>query len=252
VLGAEKLTKNFGGLIGVRDFDLGIAEGRCVGVIGPNGAGKTTLINLLSGTLQPTSGRVLLDGHDINSYTPDRRALLGIIRSFQLNSLFWGFTTLDNMRVAYYGQRQRGLAWRSVFGRYSFGDQEKEFLRRASNILKTLGIDHLKDKVVSKFTCGQQRLVTFAVSLMAEPKFLLLDEPIAGLSWQEGTNLMQLVHRETKDRGIGTLIVEHNVRTMVSFVDQLIAMSFGCKVTEGAPLEVVRDERVVASYLGGS
>ncbi|TAK36181.1 MAG: ABC transporter ATP-binding protein [Chloroflexota bacterium] len=245
-----KLTKRFGGLIAVDELDLQVAEGELVGLIGPNGAGKSTAVNLLTGKCAPTSGEVLLNGSRITRWPPHRRACAGIMRTFQMNSLFWQFTLLDNMRVAWYGQHQKGLAWHSILGR-KLRDGERQFSIQATNTMDRLGIAHLKDRQVSSLTPGQQRIVGLGVALIANPQFLLLDEPLAGLSWQEANSVMKVVRElVSPSSGMGVLLIEHHVKSIVDFVDRLTAMSFGRKLAEGSARDVTSDETVIQSYLG--
>ena len=246
LLEGKGLVKAFGGLVAVNDFNISVRSGEIVGLIGPNGSGKTTVVNLLCGALPLTSGKVLLDGKDITRCPPHQRALMHILRTFQLNSLVWDFTAMENLKVALYAQHQGHMLRQTILG----VGQDSDWGNRALDMLEKLGIADLKDRLVTELSYGQQRMLSLVIALVASPRVLLLDEPVAGLRWDAAENLLTVVQEAAANEGIGVLLIEHNMQAIMKCTSRVVAMSFGLRIAEGTAEEVLGNQEVIDAYLG--
>ena len=226
--------KRFGGVHALRNVSLRLREGDVVGLIGPNGSGKTTFLNCLSGVFPPTSGRVALDGRPIprRGHAVARR---GVVRTFQNIRLFGWLTALQNVEVGALGA-----------GRVRRGSSR----RHALETLAQLGIDGLADRYAGTLSYGDQRRLEIARALAAEPRFLLLDEPAAGMNEGESNELGAAVQAIRKDRGCGVLVVEHDLRLIMRICDHVVVLNEGEVIASGSPAEVRTDPAVVAAYIG--
>jgi len=241
----DRLTKVFGGVTAVKDVTVRHDSGGVVGLIGPNGAGKTTLFNMVSGAIAPTSGTSRLDGRDVTGLRPDRMNHAGVARTFQNLQVFGSLTVEENVLVA----RERFLragALRSMLGRRA---AEGEHRAVARELLARVGMGEHARENVAALPYGMQRRVEIARALASEPRLLLLDEPLAGLSRAESRDLTDLM-REVADSGVTVLLVEHDVAAVMGVSDRVLVLNVGELLADG-PAEVVqRDERVRAAYLG--
>lgn len=245
MLSVEDVSVRFGGTDAVRDLSFSIPPGHLVGLIGPNGAGKSTVIDVISGFVTPRSGHVRLGEMSLDELPPHRRARAGIGRSFQSLELFDTATVRENLQVACDDARAR---------RFLFDP----FWPRATRLTPQamLAIDEFRlgddlDRVVRDLPYGRRRLVAVARAAAAS-RLLLLDEPAAGLSSEETNELREVVRRFAKDWGFGVLVVEHDMNFVLNLCDRVVVLDFGEKIAEGAPAEIVKDERVIAAYLGQS
>ena len=234
VLEAVGVGKRFGGVHALRDVSLRLAEGDVVGLIGPNGSGKTTFLNCLSGVFPPTTGRVALDGRPIprRGHTVARR---GVVRTFQNIRLFGWLTALQNVEVGALGA-----------GRARRGSSR----RHARDTLAKLGIERLADRYAGTLSYGDQRRLEIARALAAEPRFLLLDEPAAGMNEAESTDLGAAVQAIRKEHGCGVLLVEHDLRLIMRICDHVVVLNEGEVIASGSPEQVRSDPAVVAAYIG--
>jgi branched-chain amino acid transport system ATP-binding protein len=242
------LTKYFGGLAAVSQFDMYVNEGEIVGLIGPNGAGKTTLFNLITGVLRPTRGKVTFDGKDITNKKPHRVADLGIGRTFQLNPLFANFTVLQNVSASFHLHPRSGLL-DIYFNTATYRHNEAYILEQSLEILKLVGLDGVKDELAKNLPHGYQKMLGIARALAVKPKLLLLDEPIAGMNPEEIDFTMTGI-RKTRQQGTTIVVVEHNMRIM-DLCDRVVVINFGKKITEGLPKEVRENQEVIQAYFGG-
>ncbi len=242
VLETVALTRRFTGLIATNDVSLRIEKGARHALIGPNGAGKTTLINLLTGVLRPTSGRILLDGEDIGSVPTHKRVGLGIVRTFQINQLFADLTPLETIGLAVSERRGQGRDWWRVVGtRMDLVSESVEILERF----------HLADVMAERTAVlpyGKQRLLEIAVAIACRPRVLLLDEPAAGVPEDERHEILDAVAALPDD--VTVLLIEHDMDIVFSFADRISVLVNGSLFVEGTPEEVARDPRVKAVYLG--
>ena len=241
-LQVEGLNRSFGALQVTRDVALTLERGARRALIGPNGAGKTTLINLITGVLKPSSGRVLLNGEDITGTTQAERARRGLARTFQINQLFRGLTVLENVAMAI--SERDGYAenlWRPVGTKQAILDEtlvHLESLRIVDDALK----------LVRELPYGRQRLVEIAIALAQRPRVLLLDEPAAGVPSSESHLILDVVARLDPD--IAILIIEHDMDVVMRFAKEITVLVLGAVLTQGTPAEIMANDEVRAVYLG--
>ena len=248
LLEIRKLTKQFGGLTAVSDFDMSVEKGEVVGLIGPNGAGKSTLFNLITGVLPSTRGEVLFDGKDITNKKPHQVAALGIGRTFQLNPLFGDFTVLENVSASFH-LRPRSSLFSIYLNTRTYRKNEAYILNQSVEILNTVGLGRVKNELAKNLPHGNQKMLGVARALATQPKLLLLDEPLGGMSPEEIDFTLKAIRR-TKEHGVTILIVEHNMQVL-DLCDRVVVISFGQKISEGLPGEVRKDRKVIRAYFGG-
>lgn len=227
----KSISVSFGGVMAVSEVSLALEPGRVTGLIGPNGAGKTTLFNVVSGIISPNSGRVILDGHDLTSTPPHRRARRGVARTFQRLELFGSLSVLDNVRVA-----------AEIAGR-----ERPDVV--AANLLEQVGITGRADSVAADLSTGSARLVEVARALAIQPKVLLLDEPASGLDEDETLRLGRLLRGLVAD-GLAVFLVEHDMELVMDVCDVLHVLDLGRLIASGSPDVVRLDPAVVQAYLG--
>jgi ABC-type branched-subunit amino acid transport system ATPase component len=242
----EHLTKQFGGVTAVDDVSLTHDQGGVLGLIGPNGAGKTTLFNMLSGAVVPTSGTVRLDGREVTGLRPDRMSRAGVARTFQNLQVFESLTVLENVQVARQPMVRHGLA-RALVGRDRA--HQRPHRQVALELLEATGVADQADELVGNLPYGLQRRVEIARALAGEPRLLLLDEPLAGLSRAESADLTLLM-REVADRGVTVLLVEHDVAAVMEVSDRVVVLNLGALLADGTATQVRNDQHVRAAYLG--
>ena len=241
-LATHGLNKSFGSLIVASDIEFSLPKGERYALIGPNGAGKTTLINLLTGMLKPDAGQILLDGQDISSQPPAARVQRGLVRTFQINSLFPKLTALDAVTLAVCERRgEAGVWWRGL-SRYG------EAIEEAHTILASLRLAHVERTITKELAYGQQRLLEIALALATKPKVLLLDEPAAGVPKDESGDLFAAIDGLSRDLSI--LFIEHDMNIVFRFATRIIVMVSGRILLEGTPAEIAADPRVREVYLG--
>lgn len=251
LLEIKGLTKAFGGLVAVNDLTVDIHKGEIFGLIGPNGAGKTTVFNLISGMLPGTGGKVSYDGHNITGLNMYQIARKGLVRTFQLPTLFNNFTVLKNMLMGMHLHAEVGL-WKTLLDTSYTHSRESEILSRADGILEEVGLADRKDELASNLPHGHRRVLQVAISLGCEPGLLLLDEPMTGMNVQEVEGMMELIRKLRENRGITIVIVEHNIRAVMGICDRIAVLNFGKKIAEGTPGEISQNREVIQAYLGGS
>ena len=241
-LEVENLNRSFGALRVTRDVGLTLEKGARRALIGPNGAGKTTLINLITGVLKPSSGRVLLNGGDITATSQADRARRGLARTFQINQLFRGLTVLENLCLAI-GERdgECNNLWRSA-------GAKRSVIEEALDHLESLRIVDDALKLVRELPYGRQRLVEIAIALAQRPRVLLLDEPAAGVPSSESHLILDVV--ASLDPDIAILIIEHDMDVVFRFANQITVLVQGAVFTQGTPEEIMANEQVRAVYLG--
>ena len=242
VLETVNLTKRFTGLVATNDVSLSIAKGARHALIGPNGAGKTTLINLLTGVLKPTSGRILLDGQDISMLPTHQRVRRGIVRTFQINQLFDELTPLETIGLAVSERRGQGLDWWRVVGSRS------DLITEVVSILERFHLTDVIEERTAILPYGKQRLLEIALAIACRPRVLLLDEPAAGVPEDERHEILSAVAALPAD--VSVLLIEHDMDIVFSFADRISVLVNGGLFVEGTPEEVAQDPRVKAVYLG--
>jgi branched-chain amino acid transport system ATP-binding protein len=242
------LTKHFGGLAAVSNFDMNINYGEVVGLIGPNGAGKTTVFNLITGFIRPTKGQVMFEQSDITGQPTHSIAEKGVVRTFQLNAFLQDMTVLQNALVSCHLNPKAGV-WEAILNIPGYRKKEQYACDHAMDTLKFLGLDSVKDELAQNLPHGHQRLLGIAMALSANPKLLLLDEPLAGMNAAEVRESLMFINK-IRSAGTTVLLVEHNMRAVMELCDRVVVMSFGCKIAEGLPDEIRRNKDVIEAYLG--
>jgi branched-chain amino acid transport system ATP-binding protein len=242
LLSARGLTKRFGGLAAVNDVTLDLWRERIHAVIGPNGAGKSTLTNLLSGDLVPTSGSVVLGGHDVTGRSPERISRAGLGRSYQKTNIFLPFTVWENIRLAAQSRTPHAARW---LARASSVKQANE---RAERALELAGLAQRRDHVAGAASHGEQRQLEIAMTLATEPQVMLLDEPLAGMGTAEAERMVELLLRLKQQHAM--MLVEHDMDAVFALADHLTVMVNGQVIASGTPQQVRADVNVQAAYLG--
>jgi branched-chain amino acid transport system ATP-binding protein len=248
LLAVSNLGKKFGGLQAVSEVSFAVERGTIKAVIGPNGAGKTTLFNLITGSLAPSSGSVLLDGRDITGRRPHQIALFGIARTFQNIKLFPGMTVLENVMIGRHIRSSGGFIASMLHLPWVLAEEQR--IRKAAlERLELLGIADLAELEATSLAFGQQRAVEMARALAMEPDLLLLDEPAAGLNIYETAEVGRLIS-SIRQLGITVLLVEHDMSLVMDISDEIVVLSFGRKIAEDVPGAIQRNEEVIKVYLG--
>jgi branched-chain amino acid transport system ATP-binding protein len=211
-------------------------------LIGPNGAGKTTLINLLTGVLQPTEGKILLNGQDITQLAPHQRVRLGLVRTFQINQLFDTLTPLETLAMTVSQQQGLGGKWWQALG------ARKAVTERCEQLLEQFHLTEVMTQETRVLAYGKRRLLEIAIALACEPRVLLLDEPVAGVPAGEREELLQTVAALPAD--VSILLIEHDMDLVFSFANRMTVLVNGTVLTEGDPDTIANDEQVKAVYLG--
>jgi ABC-type branched-subunit amino acid transport system ATPase component len=248
LLEVDGLARAFGGVRAVDGASFRVCAGEIHGLIGPNGAGKTTAINVVSGLLAPTGGRVRLGGREIQGLAPHRIAAFGIARTFQNIRLFPDLSAQDNVLVGEHLVRRASLAARLLV-LPSARAEEAEARARAAAILARIGLSDRAHERARNLSYGEQRRVEIARALAAEPRLLLLDEPTAGMNPVEVQAVAALI-RSVAAGGRSVLLIEHNVKLVMDVCDRITVLDFGKVIAEGTPAAVAKDPAVVAAYLG--
>ena len=250
VLRSESVSVAFGGIHALDGVDIDVAEGEILGVIGPNGAGKTTLFDVLSGFLVPTRGRVFLGGYDVTTLSPDTRARMGLGRSFQDARIFSSLTVAENLACAL----ERHLPVRdhiaAALGLPAVRQQEDDIAWSVRDLVELMGLGAFRDKFVSELSTGSRRVVDIAMAIAHDPAVLILDEPSSGIAQRETEALGPLLQQIRDETGCSLLVIEHDMPLISSVSDRMVALDQGRVIAVGRPDDVLRDERVVSSYLG--
>jgi branched-chain amino acid transport system ATP-binding protein len=244
LLSAERLSKNFGGVVAARDVTFSLAAGEMLAIIGPNGAGKSTTFNMVGGQLRPDSGRVTLGGQDITGQPPRQVCRLGVGRTFQVAQTFLSMSVVGNVQMALiaHHRRMRDLVSQAA----------ALYRDEAVALLDRVGMAAAADRPIGELAYGDVKRVELAIALAAAPRLLLMDEPTAGMAPRERAGLMQLAAGIARDQRIGVLFTEHDMGAVFAHADRILVLVRGEVIAEGTPEQVRADPEVQRVYLGSS
>ncbi|WP_256545908.1 ABC transporter ATP-binding protein [Halobellus inordinatus] len=242
VLRTDGVTKRFGGLTAVDDVDVEVQKGEIVGLIGPNGAGKSTLFNCITGTLSADEGRVYLQGQDVTDWPEYKIARAGLGRMFQETRIFGDMTVRKNLLLA---AQEGGANVGSLLRR-----PDDTLIERTEELLDYVDLGGLAETRAGRLSFGQQKLIEFAMELMAEPDLLLMDEPAGGINPSMLENLIEYIRTANEDEEATIFLIEHNMDFVMEIADRIYVLAHGERIAEGTPEEIQNDQRVLDAYLG--
>ena len=245
----EDVVKTFGGFRAVDGASMTIEEGTITGLIGPNGAGKTTLFNVIAGVLQPTSGRVTMEGQDITGLPPHALFHKGLLRTFQIAHEFPSMTVRENLMMVPGGQSGEVL-WNTWFGRKRIANEERALQAKADEVIEFLTIDHLKEEKAGNLSGGQKKLLELGRTMMVDAKIVFLDEVGAGVNRTLLNTIGDAIIRLNKERNYTFVVIEHDMDFIGRLCDPVICMAEGHVLAEGTLDEIKANEQVIEAYLG--
>ncbi len=250
LLEVKNVTLSFRGLTALLNVSFQVEQGQVVSLIGPNGAGKTSMLNCVSGRYHPDEGSISLDGRDLLVMPAFRRTELGLSRTFQNIALFRGLSVLDNLMVGRHSKMQYGLLSSILYwGRAR--SAEDAHRRRVEDVIDFLGLSPYRHSIAGRLPYGVQKRVELGRALAAEPRLILLDEPMAGMNLEETEDMARYILDINEEWGITVLLVEHDMGVVMDISDHVVVLDFGSVLATGAPDEVQRNPEVITAYLGG-
>ena len=244
MLQVESITKSFDGFLAVNGARLSVERGEIVAVIGPNGAGKTTLFRLITGHLKPDKGRIVFEGQEIGGLRPFEVCRRGISLSFQVVNVFSRMTVFENVQVAVLSHQKKTHKL--------FSPSERHGIEETDEILRNVGLADKARRVSGSLSHGDQKVLEMAIALGNRPELLIMDEPTAGMSPEETSVTIDLIHRLTQELGLTILFCEHDMKLVFSIADRIMVMQHGRSLIQGPPDEVRNNEEVQSAYLGGT
>lgn len=251
VLEVVDIERRFGGLVALTGVSMHINRGEIFGLVGPNGSGKTTMTNAITGFYPPQKGRILLHGRDVTGLPPHQVARQGVARTFQNLALFNGMTVLDNILLGRH-VHMRPSVFRTALYPWLARDEEIHHRHIVEEIIDFMQLQNVRDELVDAIPIGLKKRVELARALVAEPSFLILDEPMAGMNQEEKEYMARFVLDARDERGVTVLLIEHHMDIITGICDRMLVLSYGEVIDAGIPREVIRNPRVIKAYLGGS
>lgn len=249
ILQCRGIERSFGGLKALKGVDLHVNRGEIFGLVGPNGSGKTTMVNVVTGFYPPNAGRVTLFGQDITGVKPNRIARLGVARTFQNLALFRGMSVLDNILLGRH-VHMRPSALSTLFYWVWAAREEYAHRRAAEDIIDFMQLQDIRDEPVEVIPMGLQKRVELARALVAEPRFLILDEPMAGMNQEEKEYIARFILDARDERNVSILLIEHHMDVVTAICDRIVVLSYGEIIAEGEPKAAIADPKVISAYLG--
>jgi branched-chain amino acid transport system ATP-binding protein len=248
ILSVQGLSRFFGGLAAVSDLDFEVQAGEILSLIGPNGAGKTTVFNLITGTLLPSRGKIQFFENDITGLRPHETAGFGIARTFQTTTLFPDEAVLDNLMIGHRCRTRMGI-WDALFQTGRSRQDERKSRQKAEEILAFIGLADRALELAKNIPQESQKRLAVGLALATEPKLLLLDEPMGGLTEEENVGMMHLVEK-IRGQGISILLIEHKMKVVMKISHRIVVLNYGRKIAQGPPEVVSRNPEVIEAYLG--
>jgi len=243
IMRAENLTKSFSGFLALKNATLEVPRGSICALIGPNGAGKSTLFGIIAGSVRPTAGRVIFDGHDVTGMPAWKRARLGMSRAFQVARFFPTFTVVENIRGAVLARR--GESWR-----FYRSENSSEVAQDVEASLDGARLTHLRNVLAAHLSQGDRKRLELTMATSMRPRLLLLDEPTAGMSPQETAETIDLIRSLWREQGCTVLLTEHDMAVVFNLAELVTVLNFGEIIAEGPPDQISHDPRVIDAYLG--
>jgi len=251
VLQCKTVERRFGGLVALSGVDMQIERGEIFGLVGPNGSGKTTLINAITGFYPPQRGQILLNGRDVAGLAPHKVARLGVARTFQNLALFNGMTVLDNILLGRHVHMKPSVLRTAL---YWFMSRQDEIAHRiiVEEVIDFMQLESVRDELGDAIPIGLKKRVELARALVAEPSFLILDEPMAGMNQEEKEYMARFILDARDERGVAVLLIEHHMDIITGICDRMLVLSYGEVIGTGIPKDVIADPRVIKAYVGGA
>ncbi|MEO0035323.1 MAG: Lipopolysaccharide export system ATP-binding protein LptB [Pseudomonadota bacterium] len=249
MLEIRDVSLGFGGVRALTGVSFSVARGELFSIIGPNGAGKTSMLNCISGRYRPSSGQILLDGRDVTALPPNRRAPLGLGRTFQNLALFGHMSVLDNIMVGRHHLLRNNALTGALYW-LGAGREELRHRRVVEEIIDFLEIAHIRKAPAGTLSYGLRKRVELARAMAVEPKVILLDEPMAGMNLEEKEDMARFIVDLNEEWGMTVVMIEHDMGVVMDISHRVMVLEFGRKIAEGLPHEVMEDDRVKVAYLG--